>query len=81
MTKAFLIISVKPTIASIDPYPNTKIGKDVTIHCRASGSPIPSLKWRRDGTTVDYVEGVQPNGKTQWIAQNTQNTWRITKYG
>lgn len=58
--KMYLNVLVPPKITEL--YNQTSaVGRELSLTCRADGRPAPDITFRRWGTEVDFVAGVQPN--------------------
>lgn len=88
----FIIISVPPTFQVQPRDTNVTQGYPLTLHCQATGFPLPILTWQKDGQPVDTNHvtllsngslhisstAVQDAGKFSCIATNVAGSATVT---
>lgn len=85
-------LSVPPTFQVQPSDTNVTRGFPLTLHCQATGSPLPMLAWQKDGQPVDTnhvtllsngslhisTTVVQDAGKFSCIANNTAGSTKVS---
>ncbi|KAH3796204.1 cell adhesion molecule DSCAML1-like [Dreissena polymorpha] len=81
---AFINVQVAPAISSISPTQYTSVNSSVTLHCSATGDPVPSYEWftptgvlatpratSSPGNVGTFViASVQPGDQGQWSCRS-----------
>ena len=92
ITYVLCFISVPPTFQVQPSNTNVTQGFPLTLHCQATGSPLPMLAWQIDGQPVDTnhvtllsngslhisTTVVQDAGKFSCIANNTAGSTKVS---
>ncbi|KAJ3615288.1 hypothetical protein NHX12_018856 [Muraenolepis orangiensis] len=56
-----------------------RVGEPVSIECRATGRPRPSLKWKRQGSTLDLATKATDDVNTiEWTAVRPEDSEEVT---
>lgn len=67
---AFVTVHVPPSFQVRPQGTNVTTGSSLILHCRASGSPYPSVTWQKDGHSIDTSHATLLSNGSLYIASS-----------